>query len=114
MKKKKTSVGIVSAYAAQVIALQERVQSYKKHAFLSVEVCTVDSCQGNEKDIFILSTVRHNNGGNIGFLNCDKRTNVALTRAKYVNFCLLFLLAKDQPSDSQFNIPVHIHLNNYF
>jgi hypothetical protein len=27
---------------------------------------------------------------------------------------LLFLLAKDQPSDTQFNIPVHIHLNNYF
>jgi superfamily I DNA and/or RNA helicase len=100
-KKKKTSVGIVSAYAAQVIALQERVQSYKQHDFLSVEVCTVDSCQGSEKDIIILSTVRHNRGGNIGFLNCDKRTNVALTRAKYVNFCLLiFLLAKDQPSDT--------------
>jgi hypothetical protein len=81
-QKKKTSIGIVSAYAAQVIALQERVQSYKKHDFLSVEVCTVDSCQGSEKDIFILSTVRHNYGGNIGFLNCDKRTNVALTRAK--------------------------------
>jgi superfamily I DNA and/or RNA helicase len=100
-QKKKTSIGIVSAYAAQVIALQERVQSYKKHDFLSVEVCTVDSCQGSEKDIFILSTVRHNYGGNIGFLNCDKRTNVALTRAKYVNFCLLFfLLAKDQPLDT--------------
>ena len=81
-QKKKTSVGIVSPYASQVISLQERVQSYEKHDFLSVEVCTVDSCQGAEKDILILSTVRHNNGGNIGFLNCDKRTNVALTRAK--------------------------------
>ena len=67
---------------SQVISLQERVQSYEKHDFLSFKVCTVDSCQGAEKDILILSTVRHNNGGNIGFLDCDKRTNVALTRAK--------------------------------
>jgi len=81
-QKKKTSVGIVSPYASQVISLQERVQSYEKHDFLSVEVCTVDSCQGAEKDILILSTVRHNNGGNIGFLDCDKRTNVTLIRAK--------------------------------
>jgi superfamily I DNA and/or RNA helicase len=50
-QKKKTSVGIVSPYAAQVISLQERVQSYEKYDFLSVEVCTVDSCQGAEKDI---------------------------------------------------------------
>ena len=81
-QKKKTSIGTVSPYATQVISLQERVQSYEKHEFLSVEVCTVDSCQGAEKDILILSTVRHNSGGNIGFLDCNKKTNVALTRAK--------------------------------
>lgn len=50
-QKKKTNVGIISPYAAQVISLQERVQIYKKHDFLSIEVCTVDSCQSAEKDI---------------------------------------------------------------
>ena len=88
---KKTSVAIVSPYAAKVIAMQERVQSYENHDFLSVKVCTVDSCQGVEEDISILPTVRRNCGGNIGFLNCDKRTNVTLTRAKYVNFCSFLL-----------------------
>ncbi|RLN18277.1 hypothetical protein C2845_PM02G16400 [Panicum miliaceum] len=74
-QKKETSVGIVSPYAAQVTALQERVQSYDNHAFLSVKACTVNSCQGDGKDILILSTVRCNHGGNIGFFGCDKRTN---------------------------------------
>ena len=88
---KKTSVAIVSPYAAKVIAMQERVQSYENHDFLFVKVCTVDSYQGDEKDILILLIVRRNHAGDIGFLNCDKRSNVALTRAKYVNFCSFLL-----------------------
>lgn len=81
---KRTSVGVISQYAAQVTALQERIGSFENHEFLSVKVQTIDSFQGDEKDIIILSTVRCNRGGNVGFLDSDRRTNVALTRAKYV------------------------------
>jgi len=92
----KTSVGVISLYACQVSDLQERLERFHGHEFLSLKVQTVDSFQGDEKDIIILSTVRCNPDGNIGFLDSDKRANVALTRARYVKFCS-FLLPKEIP-----------------
>ena len=77
----------MSQYTAQVTALQERIGNYQKIPFLYLQINTVDSFQGDEKDIIILSTVRHNYDGKIGFFYCRKRANVALTRAKYVNHC---------------------------
>lgn len=68
-----TDIGIISPYADQVKIIQDRTP---------VEVKTVDGFQGREKEIIIISTVRSNSHGNIGFLSDLRRLNVAITRAK--------------------------------
>ncbi|OQU79201.1 hypothetical protein SORBI_3008G110050 [Sorghum bicolor] len=78
---KKASIGVISLYASQVIALKENIGRIQTGELISVEVKTIDSFQGDEKDIIILSTVRNNKFGNIGFLDSGGRANVALTRA---------------------------------
>jgi superfamily I DNA and/or RNA helicase len=52
-----------------------------------VEVSTVDGFQGREKEVIIISMVRSNPRGEIGFLSNEKRMNVAVTRAK--RLCVL-------------------------
>ena len=66
-------IGIISPYADQVKIIQENTE---------IEVKTVDGFQGREKEIIIISTVRSNDNGNIGFLSDLRRLNVAITRAK--------------------------------
>ena len=66
-------IGIISPYADQVKIIQDKTP---------VEVKTVDGFQGREKEIIIISTVRSNENGNIGFLSDLRRLNVAITRAK--------------------------------
>ena len=60
-------IGIISPYADQVKIIQEQTP---------VEVKTVDGFQGREKEIIIISTVRSNNNGNIGFLDRDRKSVV--------------------------------------
>ncbi|WP_299522114.1 IGHMBP2 family helicase [uncultured Methanobrevibacter sp.] len=67
------NIGIISPYSDQVHLIQDKT---------SVEVKSVDGFQGREKEIIIISTVRSNENGNIGFLKDLRRLNVALTRAK--------------------------------
>lgn len=66
-------IGIISPYADQVGYLNSKVD---------VDVKTVDGFQGKEKEIIVISTVRSNKWGNIGFLSDLRRLNVAITRAK--------------------------------
>ena len=77
--------GVISPYKAQVHLLRQLV---KKDSFLrpyrrSITINTVDAFQGQERDVIVLSTVRANESGKIGFLSDLRRMNVAITRARY-------------------------------
>jgi len=71
------SVGIITPYSAQVKFFQQHLDAER-----GVQVSTVDGFQGQEKDIIIISCVRSNENGEIGFLQDTRRMNVALTRAR--------------------------------
>ncbi|KAJ9679688.1 hypothetical protein PVL29_021573 [Vitis rotundifolia] len=90
-KKQKVSVGVISPYNAQVFAIQEKLgktYSTSTHSDFSVSVRSVDGFQGGEEDVIIISTVRSNLNGKVGFLSNRQRANVALTRARH---CLWIL-----------------------
>ncbi|KAJ0079982.1 hypothetical protein Patl1_24153 [Pistacia atlantica] len=87
--KQKLSIGIVSPYSAQVVAIQEKLGGkYKSSDGFTVKVKSIDGFQGGEEDLIIISTVRSNKSGSIGFLSKPQRINVALTRARH---CLWIL-----------------------
>ncbi|PWA60761.1 uvrD-like Helicase, ATP-binding domain, P-loop containing nucleoside triphosphate hydrolase [Artemisia annua] len=87
--KNKITVGVISPYAAQVVSIQEKLaHKYENLDGFSVKVKSVEGFQGGEKDIIILSTVRSNKHGSVGFISSPQRTNVALTRARH---CLWIL-----------------------
>ena len=84
--KQKLSVGCISPYKAQAFALQEKLgKTYDTDSSrgFSVSARSVDGFQGGEEDVIIISTVRCNARGSVGFLSNSQRTNVALTRARY-------------------------------
>ncbi|XP_047266599.1 uncharacterized protein LOC107869201 isoform X2 [Capsicum annuum] len=90
---KKLSVGVISPYAAQIFAIQDRIgQRYNNHPYFDVNVRTIDGFQGGEEDIVIISTVRSNRAGSIGFLSNLHWTSVALTRARHC----LWILGNEQ------------------
>jgi hypothetical protein len=60
----------------------QRLQTALPH--LLIRVASVDSFQGCEQDVMVVSCVRSNPSGNIGFLKDERRLNVALTRGRWV------------------------------
>jgi superfamily I DNA and/or RNA helicase len=77
-------VGVISPYRAQVQLLRRML---KKREFFKpfrslISVNTVDGFQGQERDIIVISLVRSNDEGQIGFLRDLRRMNVAITRAR--------------------------------
>ena len=77
-------VGLISPYKAQVQYLRQLI---KRDAFFKpfrplITVNTVDGFQGQERDVILISLVRANEEGQIGFLNDLRRMNVAITRAR--------------------------------
>ncbi|XP_056167478.1 helicase SEN1-like isoform X2 [Syzygium oleosum] len=78
------SVGVISPYSAQVAAIQKNIgKRYENIKGFTAKVRSVDGFQGGEEDIIIVSTVRSNPRGFIGFVSDTKRTNVTITRARY-------------------------------
>ena len=86
-------IRIITFYRAQVALIK---QLLRQKGFQKVLVATVDSSQGCEADLVIVSFVRSNNGRRpsqttgflAGFLNDDRRMNVALTRARHQLICI--------------------------
>jgi len=72
-----TQIGVITPYRAQVRLLRERLEDVA-----DLEIDSVDGFQGREKEAIVVSLVRSNPEGEIGFLADTRRTNVALTRAR--------------------------------
>lgn len=77
-------VGVISPYRAQVQYLRQliRKRDFFKPFRKLISVNTVDGFQGQERDIILISLVRDNEQGQIGFLRDLRRMNVAITRAR--------------------------------
>lgn len=89
-----SSIGIITPYQEQLSELKKMIGGTNWAKVLSeypelymrvpeIELNTVDSFQGREKDVIFISCVRANDEGTIGFLSDVRRMNVALTRSKY-------------------------------
>ncbi|HMV43075.1 MAG TPA: IGHMBP2 family helicase [Leptospiraceae bacterium] len=82
LNRKKISIGILSPYNEQIKTLKDRFEETNLSKKYDIEISTIDSFQGREKDIIYISLVRSNEVGEIGFLSDTRRMNVAMTRAR--------------------------------
>jgi ATP-dependent RNA/DNA helicase IGHMBP2 len=71
-------MAVISPYSAQVRHIRQRLGT----AYAELEVDSVDGFQGREKEAIVISLVRSNVNGEIGFLGDQRRMNVAMTRAR--------------------------------
>jgi ATP-dependent RNA/DNA helicase IGHMBP2 len=78
------SVAIISPYKQQIIALKDQLSAMPSlQEFASrIDINTIDSFQGQERDAVFISLTRSNTDGIIGFLSDYRRMNVAMTRAR--------------------------------
>jgi len=76
-----TTIGVITFYAGQVETLSAMFRSIPQ--LRQIKISTVDGFQGDECDYIIISCVRANPHGNVGFVQDFRRLNVALTRARH-------------------------------
>jgi len=76
------SIGIISPYKEQAVYMRNQIEEDPLLEGTIFSVNTIDSFQGQERDIIYISLVRSNDKGEIGFLKDYRRMNVAMTRAK--------------------------------
>jgi superfamily I DNA and/or RNA helicase len=82
---KRTQITVLTMYTGQLIQLKKEMP---RDFFEGVRICAVDNFQGEENDIILLSLVRSNEDGKIGFLRTSNRVCVALSRAKKGFYCI--------------------------
>ncbi|XP_015210459.1 NFX1-type zinc finger-containing protein 1-like isoform X2 [Lepisosteus oculatus] len=82
---KPSQITVLTTYTGQLHCLKKQMPKTK---FDGVKLCVVDRYQGEENDIIILSLVRSNLEGKVGFLKIPNRVCVALSRAKKGLFCI--------------------------
>ena len=78
----KKQISVITFYSAQAKLLHDKFIKSKKFDSLNLRIGTVDKFQGIESEIVIVSFVRNNNMGKIGFAKDPRRINVALSRAQ--------------------------------
>ena len=78
-------IRVITFYRAQVELISILLRTYGLH---QIEISSVDSSQGSEADLIIVSFVRTGGINGVGFLSDVRRLNVALTRAKYKLICV--------------------------
>lgn len=84
VKNERIDFGLISPYKSQVQRLRKKVKFSPalKPVRSAITINTIDGFQGQERDVILISLVRANDDGNIGFLRELRRMNVAITRAK--------------------------------
>lgn len=84
---KSNQITILTTYSGQLIQIRA-LMKMKQTMLYGVRATVVDNFQGEECDIIILTMVRSNIEGNVGFLKVSNRVNVALSRAKMGLYCI--------------------------
>ncbi|KAJ6256134.1 ATP-dependent helicase NAM7 [Drechslerella dactyloides] len=95
------SVGVIAPYQAQVFDLKARIsQEFPAWLNAGLSIATIDSYQGHERDVILISMVRGNDSGDLGFINDPHRVCCAVSRARLCqviigNHELIHAAAKD-------------------
>lgn len=81
-----SQITVLTRYNGQLLLMKKLAKAYQ--AIKTVRFTVVDSYQGEENDIILISFVRSNDDGNIGFLKVTNRVCVALSRARKGLYCI--------------------------
>ncbi|KAG0728367.1 NFX1-type zinc finger-containing protein 1 [Chionoecetes opilio] len=100
-------ITILTAYSGQLFLLKKLQR--QEHICTGVKICVVDNYQGEENKIILLSLVRSNPEGSVGFLRTENRVCVALSRAKHGLYITGNMELLSQSSDLWKNINADLH-----